>query len=141
MEQKEQKSRVGYALVCYAECTSNPPAYVKHVDLCLCGLFACRGLVHACDCVWHIILGDMGQTLGSAGIIQIDHSLLCLKDWFITCSSTQLSCLAGSSANICCLRRDGSLNSIFNWQPPEPEWVILPDLLVALKHGKKCHAL
>lgn len=95
----------------------------------------------ACDCVWHVTLGDMGQTLGSAGIIKIDHSLLFLQDWLRTCSSTQVSCLAGSRANMCCLREGGSLNSTFNWQPPEPEWIILPDLLVALKHGKKCHAL
>lgn len=137
----EQKSRVGYALVCYAECTSNPSAYVKHIGLCLCDLFACRDLVHACDCIWHIILGDTGQTSGSAGIIQIDHLLLFLKDWFITCSSTQVSCLADSSANMCCLRKGRSLNSTFNWQPPEPAWIILPDLLVALKHRKKRHAL
>lgn len=97
--------------------------------------------LHACDCIWHIILGDTGQTSGSVGIIQIVHSLLFLKDWFRTCSSTQVSCLAGSSANMCCLREGGSLNSTFNWQPHEPEWIILPDLLVALKHGKKCHGL
>lgn len=54
------------------------------------------------------------------------------------CSNARVSCLAYSSTNTCSLGEGGSLNSTFNWQLPEHKWIILPDLLLALKHEEEC---